>query len=367
MQFIMSGQVFRLEDLDDAINDAFIELHAAYLSNQPLNWADFEGKANAFFNRADNTAGLQDKFFTNFSVIWRSLLASGQLDAAEHIWQMALQPALSWESQNKGRFIHKGTPFYFWGLTSILKGDLDRGFTLIHQSVGEDCRTDAVKFPDTPGFAFATLNYVKTDQAFRDWVLFQVKKLSETIQTYSKLYNTLLTLDDFQKRFLTNPPKVDTIFLFVYTLARLNRLQDVPAYALASDFAGQMEMNLLFDLALVIDAAIKAKNTASWKFIDHATYLSTKAGLEVSKEKFGEINGEFGNDFDRTLATILSGGFRFKDGSALSGVENDIAITYGVRNHAAHNISSVPTIWKEFDNIKQRLFNTLFLAVEALY
>lgn len=367
MQFIMNGHVFTLEDLDDATNNAFVELHAAYLSNQPLDWADFEGAANAFFNRADNTAGLQDKFFTNFSVIWRNLLASGQHDAAEHIWQMALRPALNWESQNKGRFIHKGTPFYFWGMTSILRGDLDTGFSLIHQSVDEDCRTSAVKFPDTPGFAFATLNYTKTDQAFRDWVVFQAKKLAETIQSYCGLYGKSLTLDDFQKRFLINPPNMDTIFLFVYTLARLNHLQDVPNYALSSGFAGQLEMNLLFDLTLVLDAAVKAKNAAHWKFIDHVVYLSNIAGLGISEDKFKEINGEFNNDFDLTLATILNGGFKFKDGSLLTGISNDIAVAYGLRNRAAHNISSASTIWKEFGSIKQKLFNALFLTAEMLY
>jgi hypothetical protein len=367
MQFILNGQVIELEDLDNSSNNLFIALHAAYLSNQPLNWLDFTDNAIKFFNRPDNSPSLQDKFFTNFTVIWRNILATGQLAAAEHIWQMALRPALLWEEKHKDRFIHKGTPFYFWGMTSILKGDLDKGFALIHQALEEDCRTSDSKFPDTPGFAFTTLNFNKTDQAFREWVLFQAKKLSEAIQIYSNLYQKSFTLEGFQNRFLRSSDNLDTIFFFVYTLARLNRIQDLPSYALASGFAGEIEINLLFDLSLVLDASVKAKNVTHWKFIEHAIYLSDKANLGLSADKLKEINLEFTNDFDQTLSNLLHGVFKLKNGWNLSSLERDISIAYGIRNRAAHNISSESRVWKEFGNIKQSLFNTLFLIVETLY
>ena len=39
---------------------------------------------------------------------------------AEDFWRRAVQPALDWEMNHPGRFIHKGTPFYFWGMAVML-------------------------------------------------------------------------------------------------------------------------------------------------------------------------------------------------------------------------------------------------------
>jgi hypothetical protein len=41
---------------------------------------------------------------------------------------------------------------------------------------------------------------------------------------------------------------------------------------------GQLQLNLLFELLLVIDNAIRQKNSSKWKFVDHATYLLDHAG-----------------------------------------------------------------------------------------
>ena len=367
MKFVMGGRVFILEELDTAMNAAFLDLHRAYFSEYPLDWRNFEAAALEFFDGAGASSSAQDAFFNNFTVIWRSLLNSGRLDEAESLWQMAVQLALTWERQHPGRFIHKGTPFYFWGMTAILRGDLDRGYALMHQAVEEDVRTSGSRYPDTPAFALVTLNYAKADQAFRGWVLLQAEFLAKLIKEYSVSYDGQLTLDEFRRRFLQNPPDRDTVFLFAYVLARLLRLKEVPDYALSNAFAAQLEMNLLFGIVLVIDSAIRAKNPAKEKLIDHIAYLSRKAKLGLSKKQLRELNRRFRSDFDSTLSELLDGRFRFADGSVPPVRATDLAITYGLRNRAAHDMSSVPTIWQEFRKICQGLFNVLFLCVEVLY
>jgi len=368
MKFVVGGQTFDLYDLDASIDKAFLDLYAAYLSKHPCNWADFEKVAIEFFSGTGANSSAQDNFFSNFTIIWRRLFNSRRLDEAESLWAMALRPALTWESQHPHNFIHKGTPFYFWGGTSILKGDLDRGYALMHQAVEEDVRTTEEQFPNTPAFALVTLNYAKVDQFFRGWVLLQAELLIELIKTYCTSHDKQLSLDEFRNRFLLIPPNRDTVFLFAYTLARLLRLQNVPGYALRSDFAGQLEMNLLFDMTLVIDAATKVKNpNHQGMFRSHAAFLSDRADLGLNWDDLGHVNGKFNEDFDSTLAAVLDGSFRFNEDSILSGLAGDLAIAYGLRNHAAHNVSSVSTIWKRFPDIQQSLFNVLFLSVEVLY
>jgi len=193
-------------------------------------------------------------FFNNFTILWQQLLESGRYKDAESLWEMALQPALDWEEQNEGTFIHKGTPLYFWGMTSILRGDLDQGYVLIHQALSEDYRAFGSSL-STPAFALVTLNYAKADQAFRRWVLQQAEFLEKQMAAYRQSYPQKLDLSDFRKRFLSDPLLLDAVFMFAYTLARLMRIDDIPNYALANPFVGQLEANLLFDITLAIDAA----------------------------------------------------------------------------------------------------------------
>jgi hypothetical protein len=47
--------------------------------------------------------------------------------------------------------------------------------------------------------------------------------------------------------------------------------------------------------------------------------------------------------------------------------ENGIALCYGVRNYGAHHVSSVKTIFKRSEKIRNHLLNTLFLSIEVLY
>ena len=367
MQFIIGGKTYQIEDVGDSLNEAFLELHAAFFGNDYCSLPEFENSVQEFFYQHDTETASHDKYFNNFTIIWRRFLREGRYDEAESVWEMALRPALAWEHQNQGKYLHKGTPLYFWAMTSILKGDLDKGYTLMHQALKEDTRTTGEQFPDTPGLAFATLNHLKVEQAFRGWVLMQADYLSKLITSYRNDHARQFTLGQFQGRFLSHPPNPDTVFLFAYTLARFLQLDKTPPYALFSDFAGQLEMNLLFDVSLVIDSTVKAKNQNKWKFIDHMALISRRGNFDLNKRKLQKVNKAFNDDFDTTLSSLLNGTFTFDDGNGLSAVGRDLAITYGLRNHGAHSVSSVSTIWQQFQRIKQGLFNTLFLAVELLY
>ena len=367
MKFIMGGHLFEISTLDPTINEAFLDLHAAFFGDRPYDWDEFCQLSHDFFDHAKGDSGAQNKYFENFTIIWRNHLNGGRLEEAEHIWQMATQPALQWELRNPGHFIHKGTPFYFWGMTAIFKGDLDRGYLLMHQALAEDIRTTNSDMPDTPSLAFVTLNYTKVDQAFREFLMQQAHFLDSLLSTYRLAHSKSLTLDAFTRRFLTSPPSAETLFLLAFALARLLRLSDFPDFSLASDFAGQFELNLLFDVVLVLEAALAHKNPSSHKFIDHAAFLSDLAKLPLSKANLQEVNKMFDRDFDATLQATLNGSLNLPDRGTPSPIERSISLSYGLRNLAAHNVSSPPGVWKHFLEVRQCVFDSLFLSVETLY
>jgi hypothetical protein len=323
--------------------------------------------AAQFLARTPGRSEQHDAYFSNFTLVWNQLLASGRFDEAETLWQMALDPALRAEKQNPGHEIHKGTPYYFWGMTAILRGDIDKGYALMHQAVEEDVATTQTQIPDTPAYALATLNWMKQDQAFRQWVLAQAQFLNEKQNNYSALYSRSFTLEDFRQRFLSSPPSTENVFLFAYTIARLMRLGNAPQHTVQSRFAGQLFMSLFSDMLLTIEAALKSKNPTGRSFIDQAEYLSQKAGDPISNARLRELNSILIADFDTTLTALLDGSFNFPDRTNISRLQSDIAIAYGLRNRAAHDVFPTPTMWHRFQEIMQILLNVMFMTADYVY
>ncbi len=365
----MAGQKLTiLGDFGPSMSKAFLDLHGAYLADHPYDLAHFTQEACAYFSLHIGDISAHNQYFNAFTIVWRSLVNRGDFDGAESIWEdVALPPALLWERQNPGTYIHKGTPYYFWGMTAIIRGDIDKGYALMHQALEEDARTSVQRFPPTPAFAFATLDYPKVDQAFRSWVLSLAEYVHQHLVVYQHGTGRALTLEKVHGQFLSSPPNLEAVFLLSYCVGRLFLLSHIPEYALQSQFAGQLQSNLFFDMTLVIDDAIGAKNPKVGTFIDQMTFLSKRAGLRLNKARLIHANAEFKRDFDATLSALLSGAFKFADGFVPAGLEIDLLAAYAIRNRGAHNVASSPTIWHRFVDLRRSLFNTLFLTVEVLY
>ena len=367
MRFIIGGRTIDINSLTPGLDAAFISLHAAYFGHGTLNWDDFEAQTTAFLDANPSPSSAHDAYFNNFTVIWNAYLASRSYQEAERTWQLALEPVFKWEAANPGKRIHKGTAYYFWGMTALQSADLDKGYALMHQAAEEDVLTVGTQVPDTPAMAFANLNYEKADQAFRQWVLAQANYLNVLQNNYSATYSRPFLLDDFKIRFLHAPPSTEALFLFAYVVAKLMRLSSLPPHIRRSRFAGQLELNVFFDLTLVIDAAVKHKAPGKWRFIDLAETLLAGAGAPLSNAQLRMVNSVFETDFDRSLQRALNGTLSLQDGTALSGLQLDVAVAYGLRNHGAHDVASASTIWQEFHRIQQALHNVLFATVDHLY
>ncbi|HWY20364.1 MAG TPA: hypothetical protein VNX26_04035 [Candidatus Acidoferrum sp.] len=349
------------------MDQAFDRLHAAYFGNTPLPWEEFRAAALQYFDLNAGAAGAHDAYFNAFTVIWQSVMDTGRLDHAEHIWKRALQPAQEWEQAHQGKRLHKGTPYYFWAMTVLLRGDLDQGYLLMHQGVEEDILTSGQKTPDTPGYALVSLNFNKVEQAFRQWVVEQAAFLNDLIKNYTKTYQRILTIEDVKRRFIDTPPSVDAVFLLTYSVARLRKIAGLPDHVTSNPFAGQLQLNLLFDVTLVIDAAIKTKNQSQWKFIDHAEYLLAAASHQLTSQQLGEINRQFKDNFDTLLQAALDGTLMVQPNTTLDRLQCDVSLAYGLRNRGAHNLDTALTIRNRFQAVQEALFRVLCATIDYLY
>jgi hypothetical protein len=315
-----------------------------------------------------NNSLLQDRFFTNLTFIWRKYLDGGRLGEAQAFWQRILQPINQWE-ENRASRVHKGSPLYFWAVTAILQGEVDKGFFLMHSAYQEDVETQNTEFPPSPAFWFVTLDFDRTEQFFYDYVRHLADYLDQFLHVYRLVRPSNLQLSEFRDWFLVQPPSKHAVFSFAHTIARLRGLDIIPTYALQSEFAGQYELNLFFDLVLVIDEAIAEKDPDPnhWRFLDFAEFLSGQSRLKLTRDDLQLANREIRSDFDRTLTSLLDATFLFQDGLTRSRLGCDVAVAHCLRNHAAHNVTSFPSVWRRFQDIRQGLFNVLFLCVDVLY
>ena len=120
---------------------------------------------------------------------------------------------------------------------------------------------------------------------------------------------------------------------------------------------------------LLVDNIIKYKynnqNPYKQQFLDLLVFLSGRVNLKLDKSKLKEVNEMFTNNFHSTLDNLINSRPIFKT-AKLQTIE-DIAISYGFRNSAAHKIKDRPYIHENFNKVVDRIFNVFFLAVQVLY
>jgi hypothetical protein len=353
---------FSIENLGASMNEQFQKLYNYYFSGKGFERSKFDYESHD-----------QDRYFNNFIPLWQFLLQQGSFFYAEQVWEIAVGTSKKWEEQNQNRKIHKGAGYYFWAVTCILKEDLEKGFLLMHQALEEDRwnvnPTDIQR--NTPAYSFVILDYEQQNQYFRKKLLEMAEFVEQRLNNYQTSRNGKLTMAEFKVKFLQNSGLVEQVFLFVSELFHLKKLLSENRQGLTQNVSGSMLLvQSIFTFSLLIDNIIKHKysnyqDPYKQHFIDLLIFLSGKANLKLDKYKLLEINKMFTRDFHKTLDDLINSRPIFK--AKVQTIEEDIAISYGFRNSAAHEIRDCPYIHGNLNKIVDRLFNVFFLAVEKLY
>lgn len=321
-----------------------------------------------YFDQNIDNHKAHDKFFEGFTIIWRFFLYRRRFKAGESVWELALKIAYEWEDKNQNKRIHKGTPYYFWGVTCILNGDLEKGFLLMHQALEEDKRTLQSDTPNTPAYSFVTLDYENQDQFFRAKVEEIAEFLDHKLNVYRSSRGGTLTLRDLKSNVIEESALQVVIFYFIFELFRLKKLLvEIDQKLTQNVFSSLLQINTIFTLCLIIENVLKQKNPTQWRFFDHLKFLSSNSSLNLNETKIKELNDAFKNAFSNTLQNLLNSKYQFQDRTSPQLIEEDLAITYGFRNFGAHKVEEQPVVYQNFDEISGRILNALFFSVEKLY
>jgi hypothetical protein len=325
-----------------------------------------------FFNQ-DNY-DVHNSFFNRFTNVWHFFMNQKRFMHAEALWNLALGFAYDWQEKNN-KIIHKGTPYYFWGVTCILNKDLEKGFLLMHQALEEDKRTLCSNTPGTPAYYFVTLDYEEQDQFFKQKVEEIARFVDKKLAAYRSRTGGVLTLPNFKSNFLGNTTLQEVVFYFVFTIFRLKKLiEEIDQRLKENVFSTLLQANTILDLCLIVENVMK-KQINKPTMYELLIQLSNQLSLNLHKGSKGSQNNNlsklgidfYGENYGKTLKELLRSQYRFQDGTALQSIEEDFAITYGLRNFGAHKIENQSVVYDNFDEISQRILNALFFSVEKLY
>ncbi|HEY59166.1 MAG TPA: hypothetical protein G4N92_00540 [Anaerolineae bacterium] len=372
MDFIINGTPFQLKSINQEIDESFIKLYQSFLGNSSMNYEEFESIIHKYFdsiNQLENKYELHDDFFNHFIRLWNIILNNRNYGLGEWIWEKCIDISHSWELNNENNFIHKGTPFYFWGMTAILRGDIDKGYSLMHKALQEDIRRYGTISPQTPSLAFAISNYSESNQAFRNWSATQANYIKQLIDSYNQDLKCNFSLDEFWNKITGSNLDVSTIYQFFHYIAKFYDISRKPNYIYQGDFVSLLLLDLLFDLSRVVDAVLKKKNPSYWQMFNHIVILNTRMGIGLNQSYMEQLNESYKppNKFDEILASVLDDFFQFQDQTTMTLEGKSFAVAYGIRNHAAHNIEALPIIWERYKEIEKYIFYALFLSIQKLY
>jgi hypothetical protein len=349
----------------------FFELYRSHYSNTIFDPSWLIKDTYPFLDAKYQTTQLIDAYFENYTPLWTELMNDGKfLEAAKFIAAFPLRFAYYWENTNK-KPLHKGTPYYFLGVSKIASDDLDEGFLYMHQALEEDKRTYNVQQPPTPAYCFVTLDYTKQNQFFLQRVVQVSDFLEQKLGSYRQQASGALTLGDFKNRFLEQVQLQEAVFYFVLLLHKLLAHSFLDGRLKANVMASLQESNLLFSLILSVDATLKNKDPDQnhHLFRQFLVFLAqtSRPPLGITDGDLTRLSGEFSNDFGRTLDDLLNSRYVPNSGVKFTAMEENIAIAHGLRNFGAHRIEYEPSITSNFDSILQRMFNLLFFSIEQLY
>lgn len=320
-----------------------------------------------------------DRFFNRFYNFWSEehinlpFRVLKNYDELQDIFDDILNLTHEWEHNHPSMKVHKGTPYYFYGMAAIKYGDIDKGLLLIHQAAEEDRRYGRTT---SPALSFIILDDENTQQFFKSKVKITADFLETKLQEYRNIHsalNTCLDLKSFRKKFLLKDKYIDDSYLFIYSIFKYhNFITEIEQRYRKNPLASYIETNIIFDLCKLCEVILKKiKNETRYQDL-HSCYNEfchdPKVRLRLGGRNLINLGNLDANEFKTTLKWLLNRSIRqenkFPSLLTPKSIEYDITLAYGLRNFSAHKIQVKKVIYDNFEEVVQSILNTFFFIVE---
>ncbi|MBI4019454.1 MAG: hypothetical protein HY364_04320 [Candidatus Aenigmarchaeota archaeon] len=313
---------------------------------------------------------LSDYVFGQTLFLWEYYLIHRRHMLGTELLQHICRIVFSWEEKNRAQ-IHKGTPYFFLGLTQLMQGNVDAGFLMVYNAIEEDkryCRQigQINLYKGMPAYSFCTVNIKQTKNAAYDYVIEANKELQKFIDNFnSSGFKYKTSLNEFQTKFLENTDIENEKFFFVYNLFTVVYQNVLKRKELENNiFSKLRNVDMIFNFCLIID-----------KILNHKTgkqYISDSI-IKIARNNFSINNAQniyksldFENNVESAINNCLSPSYTHNSITVPKELLSLILI-WGLRNHGGHTVETLDIFVEKYEEIKQAIMNSYFIVLKELY
>lgn len=317
-------------------------------------------------------AYLASRMFEGFSRYWmNSILPSGQHVLGISFWHSILDYTKKWELDNEPITIHKGTPFYFLGVNYFLIGHVDNAFVFFYNAIEDDKKLPELGYPKkAPIYQTVTL----TDNHNNQMYPYVVKPLREILETYiekfQRNFDENFTIEKFDQKFLQNENFEDLTYFFVYNFMKIHDLNySIKKDIRINEFSKLKALDEFFNLVLLIDQILKHVSNRYGEMMFNSIKWWSEEKMHFSQRNLENLIGSdnlnlSGNTPQNVVQVLLD---HIQNPS--TDIPREIYVmllAYHLRNYAGHNVSRQDVLVSKYDEILEKLFMGIFLAVKCI-
>lgn len=332
------------------------------------DWNAFEKTAIDYFDANPKDHDAHSKFFENFTPQWQQLCSVRMYADAETLWKKAIEIVNKWERKS-GSNIHKGTAYYFWGGTAILRGDIDLGFVLIHEALYEDINAESSggKPADTlPAWYFVILKDEEQNHFWKPLIQEVAIFLDARLADYNRDCSGSLDLSHLKTQFMQNEKHREATFFFVYSIWKFKNDLNTISILANSSFSNLLLLDLSLNLYVVLEDILKSYYGNKKMLFQLIEEFSIAHDLDIhkcppqQKQKRSElVNEQFGKNPDVTISNALS--YKIPE---YTPAQIALSIAPLLRNAAAHKLTSYPALQGQASKLLQLALNAIFTVIE---
>jgi hypothetical protein len=332
----------------------------------------------------------QENYFNNFTPIWIYILGALENTVlTEVFWLRILDPIIEWEKNNSPLRIHKGSPYYYLGVSLLHFNFVEKGYLYFHKSYVEDKITHlendpaATNLPNSPSYLLLTTDDTNPNQFYLGWVQEQTKFIQLLIDDFNTLYSKSFDHEQLRIKFLGKTELIEETYLFSYTSARIKQIfssifiWDKNLFESKNALSLQILLSLCFDLTKIIEKLILVKEVEEKGaiprkeeyFVFRLSYLTSKlnaADYTIKQRHIDEFNRKKNLDLSGTITQLLDGGLLLIDKTP-NEYEKTFLLSNTLRNHFAHKTEPFNSLGDRHQEIIKRLYHLLFLVLDTLY
>jgi|GEM_PF-2888307 len=305
-----------------------------------------------------------------------SFMQKGQYAVASSYWLEILSHVRDWESKHNVK-IHKGHPYFFLAYAYLLSGDLDTGFVYAYNAIkddealGKEC--PQLGYPEKAPIYQTTLMLDDHPNTMASLVRELRQNLERHIANYNAQFSRSFSIQNFDAKFLrnTSPDLKNLRYLFAFCFWSLTALRNKTSpEILLNDFSRLRNLNLVFNLCLIIDKLLEANPKVAQKKMGSNVMKICQDKGWLSQNELSQLESNYRMDVseddpDVVLRTLLP--MNVVVGSkSIPREAIHYLIAWNLRNYGGHNITQQNSLVAQFDEIFQILVRCIMLSVDLL-